>query len=352
MPPMLPVVVFPAAPSLGLTGTVASISGDMSKAHLAPALTAVITLATDTTVIASVLYVSLQISGTGFSVGPAGQLNGGMATFINYLNWSEGGESFSMNLNMKPTPMLTLADWLDRDATGELFAAILSGNDRITLHQDRGVVFAYDGDDSMRAAGSNDTVWAGAGNDVINASFMSTPSYLRGEDGNDHIIGGSHFDDINGNKGRDTVNGAEGNDWVVGGQDDDLLFGGFGNDIVYGNIGDDTVVGDYGNDWVRGGQGDDFLLGGEGNDFMSGDRGNDTIWGGAGADQFNLISGAAGDRVMDFNAAEGAFVTIEGNLPYTLTFVGGDAVIDIGNGDRMILVGVSNSSPLGANWLH
>ncbi len=85
---------------------------------------------------------------------------------------------------------------------------------------------------------------------------------------------------------------------------------------------------------------------------MSGDRGNDTIWGGAGADQFNLISGAGVDRVMDFNAAEGDFVTIEGGLSYSLTFIGGDAVIDIGNGDRMTLVGISNAGQLGANWLH
>ena len=41
-----------------------------------------------------------------------------------------------------------------------------------------------------------------------------------------------------------------------------------------------------------------------------------------------------------------------GNLPYTLSFVGGDAIISIGSGDQMILVGVANSSLLGAAWLH
>ena len=45
-------------------------------------------------------------------------------------------------------------------------------------------------------------------------------------------------------------------------------------------------------------------------------------------------------------------VTIEGNLPYTLSFVVGDAVISIGNGDVMTLVGVSSQSLLGSGWLH
>ena len=136
------------------------------------------------------------------------------------------------------------------------------------------------------------------------------------------------------------------------GQDNDLLYGDNGNDIVYGNLGNDTLYGGNGDDWVRGGQGDDVIYGDAGNDFMSGDRGNDTIYGGAGADRFNLVSGAAIDRVMDFKASEGDYVTIEGNLPYTLSFVSGDATINIGNGDVMTLVGVSSQSVLGSGWLH
>ena len=101
---------------------------------------------------------------------------------------------------------------------------------------------------------------------------------------------------------------------------------------------------------VNAGSGDDVIYGDAGNDFMSGDRGNDTIYGGAGADRFNLVSGAAIDRVMDFNSAEGDRVSIEGNLPYTLSFSGGDAIIDIGNGDKMILAGVANATQLG-NWI-
>lgn len=192
----------------------------------------------------------------------------------------------------------------------------------------------------LYGGGGGDTIFGGGGSD-----------YIRGEDGNDSIDGGSAFDDINGNRGNDNLRGGEGNDWVVGGQDEDSIRGDNGNDIVYGNLGNDTVRGGNGDDWVRGGQGDDYLYGDAGADFMSGDRGSDVLYGGEGGDRFNLIVGAGIDRVMDFNTAEGDRVSIEGALPYSLSFVGGDAIIDIGNGDQMILAGVSSADQLGV-WIY
>ena len=93
--------------------------------------------------------------------------------------------------------------------------------------------------------------------------------------------------------GNDTLRGNDGEDWVVGGKDNDLLFGDAAWDIVYGNLGNDTVDGGAGNDWVRGGQGDDTVMGGAGDDWIWGDKGNDTISGGAGADIFHSLVGAA-----------------------------------------------------------
>ncbi len=205
-----------------------------------------------------------------------------------------------------------------------------TGADRIT---------GNDAANNISGGAGNDTIEGGAGRD-----------YLRGDDGNDLITGGADFDDINGNRGNDSAFGGDGDDWVVGGQDNDVLGGDAGNDIVYGNLGNDTVGGGEGNDWVRGGQGDDLISGGGGADFISGDRGSDTISGGGGADRFNLITGAGLDRVTDFNSAEGDRVSIEGALPYNLSYVSGDAVIDIGNGDQMVLVGISNATQLGT-WM-
>jgi serralysin len=195
------------------------------------------------------------------------------------------------------------------------------------------------GNDRIQGNEANNTLSGGAGDD-----------YIRGADGNDYLIGGSGFDDINGNRGADTIYGGDGDDWVVGGQDGDLLFGESGNDLVYGNIGNDTVNGGAGDDWLRCGQGDDILEGGAGDDWLWGDRGNDTIAGGAGADQFHIFVGAGIDRVVDFSSAEGDRVFIDGGAPYTLSFANGEAIISLGNGDMMILNGISTAEALG-DWL-
>ncbi|MCR5875816.1 M10 family metallopeptidase C-terminal domain-containing protein [Phenylobacterium sp. J426] len=208
------------------------------------------------------------------------------------------------------------------DATGGAFADRLSGNDL---------------DNRLMGGAGDDTLLGGAGRNV-----------LRGEAGDDSLLGGDDFDDLHGNIGEDTVRGGGGDDWVVGGQGRDELFGDAGFDIVYGNLGDDTCEGGAGDDWVRGGQGNDVVRGGDGNDWLWGDRGDDTISGGAGADDFHLQAGCALDLVVDFSLADGDRVFVDGGVAYTVSIWGADTVIDLGGGDRMVLLGVQ--LPPGA-WL-
>ncbi|MDB5418193.1 MAG: alkaline metalloproteinase, partial [Phenylobacterium sp.] len=139
-------------------------------------------------------------------------------------------------------------------------------------------------------------------------------------------------------------------DWLVGGQGNDLITSHHSDDILYGNLGNDTLQGGDGNEIIRGGQGDDVLNGGAGNDWLSGDRGNDTITGGAGADTFHTSSGAGIDKVTDFNSAEGDRVQLDPHTVYTVSQVGSDTVIDMGNGDQMILQNVQMSS-LPNGWI-
>ena len=209
-------------------------------------------------------------------------------------------------------------------------------------------VKAGSGADSITGNGADNALFGGAGNDTI--IDPSGSNYLRGEDGNDSLVGGTGFDDINGNTGNDTARGGAGDDWVVGGKDNDVLYGDAGNDIVYGNLGDDTCNGDDGNDTVRGGQGDDWVIGGAGNDWLSGDRGSDAISGGPGADIFHSFSGAGIDRVVDFSLAEGDRVQLDPGTTYVLRQVGADTVVDMGNGDQVILSGVQLTS-LSGNWI-
>jgi len=201
---------------------------------------------------------------------------------------------------------------------------------------------------NLQAGAGADTVSAGAGNDTVDGG--AGQSYLRGDDGNDSLVGGSQFDDINGNMGNDTVSTGAGDDYSVGGKDNDLLFGDAGVDVVWGNLGDDTCDGGDGADQVRGGQGNDSVSGGAGDDFVSGDRGADTISGGSGADLFHGSQDAGLDRVLDFNLAQGDRVQLDPGTTYTLTQVGADTVIDMGGGNQMILVGVQLST-LTLGWI-
>jgi Ca2+-binding RTX toxin-like protein len=235
---------------------------------------------------------------------------------------------------------------------GSLFLQTRTGFEIVDVPLNR---VSGSGPDELHGAGASDTLAGGGGGDSLygaggddSISGGAAFNYLRGDDGNDSISGGTGFDDINGNAGADTAHGNDGDDWVVGGKDNDLLFGDNGFDIVYGNLGDDTVSGGDGADWVRGGQGDDSVSGGAGDDLIWGDRGNDTVSGGAGADIFHSFTGAGLDRVIDFSLAEGDRVQLDPGSVYTIKQVGSDAVIDLGGGDQVVLVGVQ-ASTLGAN---
>lgn len=204
-----------------------------------------------------------------------------------------------------------------------------------------------DGADVITGGAGGDFIDGAGGDDVL--SGERGDDILWGGAGRDSITGGADFDQINGNLGDDTAHGGEGGDWVVGGKDQDLLYGDAGDDIVYGNLGNDTCYGGDGADWVRGGQGDDIIDGGTGNDWMAGDRGNDTVTGGAGADRFYFFAGAAIDRVTDFSSAAGDRVLLDVGQTYTLSYTSEGAVIDLGNGDQLILLGVTQATI--GDWL-
>ena len=67
-------------------------------------------------------------------------------------------------------------------------------------------------------------------------------------------------------------------------------------------------------------------------------------------DSFHTFSGAGIDRVLDFHLSEGDRVMVDPGTVFTLIQVGADTVIDMGNGDQMILVGVQMSTLTGS-WI-
>ena len=106
-------------------------------------------------------------------------------------------------------PVYTGADPNDFDALGDPAGENLSGS----------------------GTNGNDTIFGGAGADIIN-----------GNGGDDTIYGGSGADDLSGNNDGDKLYGGSGNDAIVGGNNNDRLIGGYGADTLTGSNGADTFV--------------------------------------------------------------------------------------------------------------
>jgi Ca2+-binding RTX toxin-like protein len=119
-------------------------------------------------------------------------------------------------------------------------------------------------------------VFAGDGNDRVTIGAGVTHAQVRGEDGNDTLIGTDSDIDLEGGNDNDVLSGGSGDDYILGGA---------GNDRINGADGDDTIVGEFGNDRIDGGKGHDHLSGNDGSDiFFGSDLLNDIIDGGAGPD--------------------------------------------------------------------
>jgi Ca2+-binding RTX toxin-like protein len=145
-------------------------------------------------------------------------------------------------------------------------------------------------------------VYAGDGDDVIDLSGVNIRSYVDGNLGNDHLVGGSNSDTLSGGAskdyilggpGDDRLNGYGGNDILVGEDGNDRLYGGNQNDALDGGAGVDRLWGEDGNDTLGGGGSNDKLLGGGGDDQLSGNGQNDLLDGGTGHD--TLLGGSGSD---------------------------------------------------------
>jgi Ca2+-binding RTX toxin-like protein len=137
--------------------------------------------------------------------------------------------------------------------------------------------------------------WMGDGNDVVTALDTSRTTVIRGEAGNDLLVGGQGTDQISGGVGTDDLYGSGGNDALSGEADRDTLQGGDGADRLYGDAGDDVLQGEADGDSLYGGEGWDTLYGNAGGDYLTGEGGVDKLYGGEGTD--TLKGDGNGDEV-------------------------------------------------------
>lgn len=216
------------------------------------------------------------------------------------------------------------------------------------------------GNDSISGRDGADWLYGGVGNDTLNGDAGN--DYVYGQTGNDTLDGGDGADIVSGGDGNDIVHGGNGDDGIYGDAGNDAMFGDGGGDFIAGGDGADTQhggdgqdwqYGEYGNDVIYGDAGNDFLFGNFGDDSLIGGTGNDTLIGGDGADTFVFAANDGEDFVTDFSVAQGDHISIaSGTNGITTTAqalahvhdVGGNAVVDLGGGNYVMLMGVTTAS--------
>lgn len=110
------------------------------------------------------------------------------------------------------------------------------------------------------------------------------------------------------------------------------------------------TTGTSGADALTGTAGDNHLYGLDGDDRLEGGGGDDTLTGGAGDDIFVFATGDGADTITDFAAGDGSpdvidlrqvnAVTGFADVMAAAAQIGGDTVIDFGDGDSITLLGV------------
>ena len=149
--------------------------------------------------------------------------------------------------------------------------------------------------------------------------------------------------------GSDQVNGGRGNDDISGGGGSDRLNGGAGRDNIKGGDGGDVLIGGGGRDKLDGGKGRDTLKGGGGNDRLDGGKGNDILTGGKGEDVFlfNFENTKNRDTITDFNVDRDTIRAEDSD--YRLSIVDGDAILRFGDGQVLVVEGVTQRKALNAS---
>lgn len=246
------------------------------------------------------------------------------------------------------------------------------GDDELRGGDDDDALYGEDGADTLYGGAGDDTLTGGAGADELRggagidmASYagaaagvvaaLANASLNTGEAAGDtftaveQLEGSAHGDDLRGEFGDNTI---------LGGDGFDTLRGNGGTDHLYGDDGQDVLLGGAARDYLYGGNSHDSLSGQDGDDVLNGGGGADTLDGGAGFDVASYIGAEAGvTAALGYpaaNAGEAAndvFVSIEGLFGSDhgddLRGDAGDNVIAGGMGDDDLLGNSGNDTLFG-----
>jgi len=181
-------------------------------------------------------------------------------------------------------------------------------------------------------------------------------SSIDGVTGNMCIARGTVIENFISGSGDDVIFGNAVANTIHAGLGDDIVKSAGGNDILFGQAGRDKLVGGNGADQMFGGSENDLLLGGNGDDILDGGTGTDRLFGGADSDTFIFGDGYGSDRVMDFqddvdtiNIDEtlwGGGKTVAQILVDYGKIANGNALLNFGGGDRVLILGVADLDTL------
>ncbi|WP_296743114.1 calcium-binding protein, partial [Mesorhizobium sp.] len=289
---------------------------------------------------------------------------------------------------------LTLAGTNAINGTGNAFDNVIRGNAAAnTLNGGGGndMLYGGAGDDIYVIGDAHAKVieLAGEGNDTVQASVSYSLAGMSNIEtlqltgtANINATGNGEHNILIGNAGSNQLDGGGGGDTLQGGAGNDVYYVRNAGDVIVENANEgtaDTVLATVsytltagaqverlaasdanatsainltGNAWshlIQGNAGANVLTGGSGNDTLMGYGGNDTLFGGAGADKFVFAHGTGQDSIGDFvTGTDKIDLTAIGFASYQDVInathdVGGNAVIDLGNGDQLTLTGVTTA---------
>ncbi len=143
---------------------------------------------------------------------------------------------------------------------------------------------------------------------------------------------------------------------LTGTEGKNRLYGAEGAEVINGLGGKDLLDGRGGDDSLFGGSSNDKLYGGDGADWLTGGTGKDLLVGGVGQDSFVFARGDGKDSIQDFQDNQDTLVFGGGLWDGVATaqeFVdrfakdtGADVMLDFGDGQKLLLAGVSNIGQL------
>lgn len=303
---------------------------------------------------------AIVLHGNGFAYDA--QANMYQGTVEAFSQWFYDDYAFSWNeaflLSELDVPTLDIYNAEQSASTDDDFALLegmLSGDDMFVMSAFDDTVRGFGGDDTFKGRGGDDTMSGDEGADVLQGGDgedrlfggAGKDSLLGGAD-DDILRGGENGDLLRGGKGDDDLYGGSGRDTLLGGAGDDTMRGGLGEDKLLGGADDDVLHGGKGDDVLRGGAGEDELYGGKQDDILRGGAGEDELHGGAGEDLFKFKTGDGVDIIKDFETSflDHDQISLKGLDSITswqdltqnhMEQVGGDVVIDGGDGDMLIL---------------